>query len=122
MISVAGVPSAFPERNRNGVPAQRLLRTSNVASARVSVCRSGSTPGSSTYDGFATPPIVPAVYRARREDAAGSSPHTVVARSTALVAARKSTSSSVVGSSIASTASTWRRWLWIMSTSAPAES
>jgi hypothetical protein len=38
----------LPLRSVNGTPAQRQLSTNSVTAAKVSVRRSGSTPGSST--------------------------------------------------------------------------
>jgi len=46
-ISCVAEPTPLPDRSVNGTPVQRAVRTSNVTSASVSVCRSGSTPGSS---------------------------------------------------------------------------
>ncbi len=66
--------------------------------------------------------MTPAVYRARREEGSSGLSHSAVERSVWTIRSRNSIESMRAGCSIAKTAITSMRWLWIMSFMAPARS
>ena len=111
------VGQALPVRRKNGTPFQRALSIQARTATNVSTVESGATSSSSRYPGTSRPSTTPATYWPRTSS---SSENGRTASSSSALRSRTSSGASEAGGSIATNASTWSRWFWTMSRSAPA--